>query len=58
MQLLAHRIGVIGALQNPAAIWVRDRVLKLAWNRTFHTAEHEHVAYGTRWASGTTASAT
>lgn len=51
MQLLAHRIGVIGAVRNPAAIWLRDRVLKLAWNRTFHTAEHEHVAYGTRWAS-------
>jgi 2-polyprenyl-6-methoxyphenol hydroxylase-like FAD-dependent oxidoreductase len=57
MQLLAHRIGVIGALQNPAAIWLRDRVLKLAWNRTFHTAEHEHVAYGTRWASGAAATA-
>lgn len=49
MQLLAHRIGVIGSLQNPAAIWLRDRILKLAWNRTFHTAEHEHVAYATRW---------
>ncbi|MEU1263519.1 FAD-dependent monooxygenase [Streptomyces cellulosae] len=58
MQLLAHRIGVIGALQNPAAIWVRDRVMKLAWNRTFHAAEHEHVAYGTRWASNANASAT
>jgi len=49
MQLLAHRIGVIGSLQNPTAIWLRDRILKLAWNRTFHTAEHEHVAYATRW---------
>ncbi|MEV0276759.1 FAD-dependent monooxygenase [Streptomyces sp. NPDC050610] len=58
MQLLAHRIGAIGALQNPAAIWLRDRVLKLVWNRTFHTAEHEHVAYATRWASGTAANAT
>ncbi|WP_102417042.1 NAD(P)/FAD-dependent oxidoreductase [Mycobacterium sp. 4858] len=58
MQLLAHRIGVIGALQNPAAIWLRDRILKLVWNRTFHTAEHEHVAYGMRWAPRSTASAT
>jgi 2-polyprenyl-6-methoxyphenol hydroxylase-like FAD-dependent oxidoreductase len=57
MQQLAHRIGVIGALQNPAAIWVRDRVLKLVWNRTFHTAEHEHVAYGTRWTAGATTTA-
>lgn len=52
MQQLAHRIGVVGSLQNPAAIWLRDRVLKLVWNRTFHTAEHEHVAYATRWAPG------
>lgn len=51
MQLLAHRIGVIGALENPAAIWLRDRVMKLGWNRTFHAAEHEHVAYAMRWAS-------
>ncbi|WP_100524843.1 FAD-dependent oxidoreductase [Mycobacteroides abscessus] len=58
MQQLAHRIGVIGALQHPAAIWVRDRVLKLAWKRTFHTAEHEHVAYATRWSSPTAANAT
>lgn len=49
MQLLAHRIGVMGALQNPVAIWLRDRLLKLSWNRTLHTTEHEHVAYGTRW---------
>lgn len=57
MQLLAHRIGVMGALQNPAAIWVRDRVMKLGWNRTFQTAEHEHVAYAMRWASDTAADA-
>jgi 2-polyprenyl-6-methoxyphenol hydroxylase-like FAD-dependent oxidoreductase len=57
MQLLAHRIGVIGALQNPAAIWLRDRVMKRVWPRTFHAAEHEHVAYGTRWASGAAAAA-
>jgi 2-polyprenyl-6-methoxyphenol hydroxylase-like FAD-dependent oxidoreductase len=51
MQLLAHRIGAIGSLQNPAAIWLRDRVMRLTWNRTFQAAEREHVAYGTRWAS-------
>jgi 2-polyprenyl-6-methoxyphenol hydroxylase-like FAD-dependent oxidoreductase len=57
MQLLAHRIGVMGALQNPAAIWLRDRVLKLGWARTLHTTEHEHVAYATRWASDAAATA-
>jgi 2-polyprenyl-6-methoxyphenol hydroxylase-like FAD-dependent oxidoreductase len=57
MQLLAHRIGVIGALENPAAIWLRDRVLKLMWPRTFREAEQEHVAYGTRWTSAATAAA-
>ncbi|MGY0019294.1 FAD-dependent monooxygenase [Streptomyces sp. cg35] len=57
MQLLAHRIGVMGALQNPAAIWLRDRVLKLGWSRTLHTTEHEHVAYATRWNSGSAATA-
>lgn len=58
MQQLAHRIGVMGALEAPAAIWLRDRVMKLAWKRTFHQAEHEHVAYATRWASGNAANAT
>ncbi|MFF4962488.1 FAD-dependent monooxygenase [Streptomyces sp. NPDC001222] len=57
MQLLAHRIGVMGALQNPAAIWLRDRVLKLGWARTLRTTEHEHVAYATRWASDAAAAA-
>ncbi|MBL7253411.1 FAD-dependent oxidoreductase [Paractinoplanes lichenicola] len=50
MQLLAHRIGAMGALQNPAAVWLRDRVMKLMWPRTFQMAEKEHVAYGTRFA--------
>ena len=58
MQLLAHRIGVIGSLESRVAIWLRDRVMKLAWNRTFHEAEHEHVAYATRWTSNTTVNAT
>jgi len=57
MQLLAHRIGVMGALQNPAAIWLRDRLLKLGWARTLHTTEHEHVAYATRWAADAAATA-
>lgn len=51
MQLLAHRIGVLGSLQNPAAVWLRDRVMRLVWNRTFHSTERDHVAYGTRWES-------
>ncbi|MER6347570.1 FAD-dependent monooxygenase [Streptomyces sp. NPDC001595] len=55
MQELAHRIGVIGALENPVAIWLRDRLLKLGWSRAFHAAEHEHVAYGTRWKSAASA---
>ncbi len=49
MQELAHRIGVIGALQNPVAIWIRDRVMKFGWAKAFAAAENEHVAYGTRW---------
>lgn len=57
MQLLAHRIGVMGSLQNPAAVWLRDRVMGLVWNRTFHSTERDHVAYGTRWNSGATATA-
>ncbi|MGW2476173.1 FAD-dependent monooxygenase [Streptomyces sp. NPDC001665] len=52
MQLLARRIGKMGALENPAAIWLRDRVLKLAWKGTLRTTEDEHVAYATRWNSG------
>jgi 2-polyprenyl-6-methoxyphenol hydroxylase-like FAD-dependent oxidoreductase len=55
MQLLAHRIGVMGALQNPAAIWLRDRVLRLTWGKTLRTTEDEHVAYATRWKSGSAA---
>ena len=55
MQLLAHRIGVMGALENPAAIWLRDRVMRLTWKRTFDQAERDHVAYATRWASGSPA---
>lgn len=51
MQLLAHRIGAIGAWENRAAVWLRDRVLKLAWPSTFRSAERDHVAYGTRWAT-------
>jgi 2-polyprenyl-6-methoxyphenol hydroxylase-like FAD-dependent oxidoreductase len=58
MQELAHRIGVVGSLQNPAAIWVRDRVMKLGWKKTFQQAEHEHVAYATRWAPRAVADAT
>lgn len=52
MQLLAHRIGVLGSLQHPAAVWLRDRVLGLVWNRIFHSTERDHVAYGTRWNTG------
>jgi 2-polyprenyl-6-methoxyphenol hydroxylase-like FAD-dependent oxidoreductase len=55
MQLLAHRIGVMGSLQNPAAVWIRDRILRLVWNRTFHSTERDHVAYGTRWTTDTAA---
>ncbi|MFD5080837.1 FAD-dependent oxidoreductase [Streptomyces sp. NPDC058371] len=51
MQLLAHRIGVLGSLQNPAAVWLRDRVMGLTWNKTFQSTERDHVAYGTRWNS-------
>ncbi|MEY9848514.1 2-polyprenyl-6-methoxyphenol hydroxylase-like FAD-dependent oxidoreductase [Streptacidiphilus sp. BW17] len=58
MQELAHRIGVIGSLQNPAAIWLRDRVMKLGWKKTFQQAENEHVAYATRWAPRAVADAT
>ncbi|QIJ60629.1 FAD-dependent monooxygenase [Streptomyces sp. JB150] len=57
MQLLAHRIGVLGSLHNPAAVWLRDRVMGLAWNRIFHSTERDHVAYGTRWTSGAGATA-
>ena len=57
MQQLAHRIGVIGSLESRPAIWLRDRVMKLAWNRTFHEAEHDHVAYATRWAPNTAVNA-
>ncbi|MFZ3494429.1 FAD-dependent monooxygenase [Streptomyces sp. 5.8] len=57
MQLLAHRIGVLGSLQNPAAVWLRDRVMSLTWNKTFQSTERDHVAYGTRWSSGATAHA-
>ena len=52
MQLLAHRIGVLGSLQNPVAVWLRDRVMGLTWNKTFQSTERDHVAYGTRWNSG------
>ncbi|MEY9939104.1 FAD-dependent oxidoreductase [Streptacidiphilus sp. MAP5-3] len=58
MQELAHRIGVVGSLQNPAAIWLRDRVMKLGWKKTFQQAENEHVAYATRWAPRPVADAT
>ena len=58
MQQLAHRIGVIGALESPAAIWLRDRVMKLAWPRTFREAERDHVAYATRWSPRDNATAT
>jgi len=57
MQLLAHRIGVLGSLQNPAAVWLRDRVMSLTWNKTFQSTERDHVAYGKRWATETAATA-
>lgn len=57
MQLLAHRIGVLGSLQNPAAVWLRDRVMGLTWNKTFQSTERDHVAYGTRWAADAAATA-
>lgn len=57
MQLLAHRIGVLGSLQNPAAVWLRDRVMGLTWNKTFQSTERDHVAYGTRWAADVAATA-
>ncbi|MFF0478780.1 FAD-dependent oxidoreductase [Streptomyces sp. NPDC004284] len=56
MQLLAHRIGVLGSLQNPAAVWLRDRFMALTWNKTFQSTERDHVAYGARWKSGAPAS--
>lgn len=50
MQVLAARIGRAGALENPMAVWVRDRLMRAAWTRVaFAAAEKEHVAYGTRW---------
>jgi len=59
MQVMAHRIGVVGSLQNPAAIWLRDRIMPLGWAKAFQAAENEHVKYGTRWsAAGATATAT
>ncbi|MEU5083601.1 MULTISPECIES: FAD-dependent oxidoreductase [Streptomyces] len=52
MQVLASRIGRVGALENPLAVWVRDKIMKAAWTRVaFAAAEKEHVAYGTRWRS-------
>lgn len=57
MQLLAHRIGVMGALQNRAAVWLRDKILRLVWDKTFHSTERDHVAYAKRWAPATTATA-
>ncbi|MFE0205782.1 FAD-dependent oxidoreductase [Streptomyces sp. NPDC058985] len=57
MQLLAHRIGAMGAIENRAAIWLRDRILSLVWNRTFESTERDHVAYGKRWKSAATTAA-
>jgi 2-polyprenyl-6-methoxyphenol hydroxylase-like FAD-dependent oxidoreductase len=57
MQLLAHRIGVLGSLHHPAAVWLRDRVMSLTWNKTFQSTEREHVAYGTRWITDAAATA-
>ncbi|RAG85317.1 hypothetical protein DN069_12315 [Streptacidiphilus pinicola] len=57
MQLLAHRIGVMGSLQNRAAVWLRDKILRLVWNKTFQSTERDHVAYAKRWTPRTTAGA-
>ncbi|MFB7513095.1 FAD-dependent oxidoreductase [Streptomyces sp. NPDC056144] len=58
MQLLAHRIGVAGSLKNPAAVWLRDRMMALTWNKTFQSTERDHVAYGTRWSTTPAATTT
>jgi 2-polyprenyl-6-methoxyphenol hydroxylase-like FAD-dependent oxidoreductase len=57
MQLEAHRIGVMGALENRAAVWLRDRALSLVWNKIFQATERDHVAYGKRWDADAAATA-
>ncbi|MBF6101677.1 FAD-dependent monooxygenase [Nocardia cyriacigeorgica] len=50
MQRMAWRIGRMGAWENPAAIWLRERFMKASWDRfAFRAAEQEQVAYATRY---------
>lgn len=50
MQRVAWRIGRMGALENPVAIWLREKFMKAVWNRVaFRVAEKDQVAYATRW---------
>ncbi len=59
MQKLAARIGRMGAIENPVAIWARDKFMKATWNRfAFPAAENDHVAYATRWSTGASATTT
>jgi 2-polyprenyl-6-methoxyphenol hydroxylase-like FAD-dependent oxidoreductase len=50
MQKIAWWIGRMGAWENPAAIWLREKFMKATWDRVaFRMAEKDQVAYATRW---------
>ncbi|EIV94872.1 FAD-dependent monooxygenase [Frankia sp. QA3] len=51
MQRIAWWIGRMGAVENRAAIRLREAFMRRNWNtRAFAAAEKDQVAYGTRWA--------
>lgn len=58
MQNMAWRIGRMGAWENPAAIWLRERFMKATWNRfAFRAAEQDQVAYARRYRTPATTTA-
>ncbi|MFE3224218.1 FAD-dependent oxidoreductase [Nocardia sp. NPDC059228] len=50
LQQVAHRIGRLGALENPLLIRLRELGMRAVWPRlVFRIAERDQIAYATRW---------
>jgi hypothetical protein len=53
MQKTAHVLGRLGSWQHPAAVALREVIMKTGWERgAFKNVETKEIAYGTRWRQG------
>lgn len=52
MQRVAWRIGLLGAVEHPLLIRLRELGMRMVWPRlVFRIAERDQIAYATRWSS-------